>query len=424
MVKETENINQLVDHLFRHQSGKMIAVLTKILGTQNIGIAEDVVQDAMIEAINQWTYKGVPENPAGWLYTVAKFKALNFINREQLKQKYSIEVNHMLQSESAAEPLINHFFSEQQIADDQLRMMFTCCHPSISADSQIAFILKTLCGFSIPEIAKAFLTNEENINKRLVRARQTIRENNIGFELPLGIEFSKRFDTVLETIYLVFSEGYNSTTGNEVIRFELCEEAIYLAQLIADYPKITDKSPVYALLALMLLNVSRFNARVNEHGEIIDMAKQNRSLWNKDFIRKGIEYLEKSIESANTSKYQILAAISAHHCTASGDETTDWKSILSLYQHLSAIDRSPVVLLNKAVAVSKVIGYKQAIDDLLLLESNAHLNTYPHYYSAIAELYLQQNNKIKARLYFDKAISLSRNQQETNYLNNKLGFCN
>lgn len=424
MIKEKENIDQLVDHLFRHESGKMIAVLTKILGTENIDLAEDVVQDAMVEAINQWAYKGVPENPKGWLYNVAKYKALNFLNREKIKQKYSLEVNHMLLSEQGAEPAINDFFSEQEIADDQLRMMFTCCHPSISADSQIALILKTLCGFSIPEIAKAFLTNEENINKRLVRARQAIRENNIDFEVPLGIEFSKRFDTILETIYLVFNEGYNSTTGNEIIRFELCEEAIYLAQLIADYPKITDKSRLYALLALMLLNASRFNARVNEHGEIIDMAKQNRNVWNKDFIHKGIEYLNKSVESANVSKYQILATISAHHCTATSDETTDWKNILNLYQHLSALDSSPVVLLNKAIAVSKVMGYKQAIEELLLLKSNALLNTYPHYYSTIAELYLQQNNKTEARFYFDKAISLSGNQQEISYLNNKLGLCN
>lgn len=424
MIKEKENINQLVDHLFRHESGKMIAVLTKVMGTENIDLAEDVVQDAMAEAINQWEYKGVPENPTGWLYNVAKYKGLNFINREKVKQKYSSDVIHFQQSEWAAEPVLNNYFSEQEIADDQLRMMFTCCHPSLSADSQIALILKTLCGFSIPEIAKAFLTNEENINKRLVRARQTIRENKVSFEVPFGIEFAKRFETVLETIYLVFNEGYNSTSGNVIIRFELCEEAIYLAQLIADYPKITNKSMLYALLALMLLNASRFNARVNEHGEIIDMAKQNRSIWNKNFIRKGIEYLDKSVQSGNVSKYQILAAISAHHCAASGDETTDWKSIMALYQNLSQIDSSPIVLLNKAVAVSKVMGCKQAIDDLLSLESNAVLSTYPHYYSTIAELYLQQNNKPKARFYFDKAISLSRNQREINYLNNKLGFCN
>ena len=241
MTKENENINQLIDHLFRHESGKMVSVLTKILGAENIDLAEDVVQDAIIEAINQWTYKGVPENPTGWLYTVAKYKALNFIRREKVHQKYSSEAIHFLQSEWTAEPAMNHFFSEQEIKDDQLRMMFTCCHPSISSDSQIALTLKTLCGFSIPEIAKAFLTINENINKRLVRARQTIRENKVSFEVPFGNEFEDRLNSVLETIYLLFNEGYNASEGTEIIRQELCNEAIRLIHLISDYPGIIQK---------------------------------------------------------------------------------------------------------------------------------------------------------------------------------------
>ncbi len=264
MTKENENINHLVGHLFRHESGKMVSVLTKILGTANIDLAEDVVQDAIIEAINQWTYKGVPENPTGWLYNVAKYKALNFIKREKVHQKYSSDLIHSLQSEWTAEPASNHFFSEQEIEDDQLRMMFTCCHPSISTDSQIALTLKTLCGFSIPEIAKAFLTSDENINKRLVRARQTIRENRVSFEVPFGNEFENRLNNILETIYLLFNEGYNASEGTEIIRQELCEEAIRLAHLISEYPKIFQKTQVWALLSLMLLNSSRFKSRTNK----------------------------------------------------------------------------------------------------------------------------------------------------------------
>lgn len=176
---DKEKTTDLLDHLFRHESGKLVSVLTKILGTDNINLAEDVVQDALAEAIDQWSYKGVPENPTGWLYRVAKYKAINFINREKNKLKYSSEVIRLLQSEWTAEPALDYFFSEPEIEDDQLRMMFTCCHPSISVDSQIALTLKTLCGFSVPEIANAFLTHEESITKRLVRARQTIRENKI-----------------------------------------------------------------------------------------------------------------------------------------------------------------------------------------------------------------------------------------------------
>lgn len=423
MIKDTENINLLVDHLFRHESGKMISVLTKVLGTGNIALSEDMVQEAMLEAINQWEYKGVPDNPAGWLYNVAKYKAVNFIKREKTKQKYSSELLNLLQPEFSEGPTDIHLFSEQEVADDQLRMMFTCCHPSISTDSQIALTLKTLCGFSIPEIANAFLTNGENINKRLVRARQIIRENKVDFEVPFGNDFSNRLNAVLETIYLLFNEGYNSSSGNDIIRFELCEEAIHLAQLIAGNSKITVKSDVYALLSLMLLNASRFKARVNEQGEITDMAKQNRNLWNKDFIRKGIEYLDKSVESNRISKYQVLAAISAHHCTASGDETTDWENILALYQNLSQIDNSPIVLLNKAVAVSKVLGVEKATDDLLALSGDSLLNNYPHYYSTIAELYLQQKKNARAAHFFQKAISFSNNKKEIDYLADKLSSC-
>lgn len=423
LITSHTNINQLIDHLFRHESGKMVAVLTKLLGPANIELAEDMVQEAMTEAINQWSYKGVPENPCGWLYQVAKYKAINFSTREKQMQKYAADAKNKIQSETIQEPDLNQLFSEQEVADDQLRMMFICCHPSISTDSQIALILKTLCGFSIPEIAKSFLTNEENINKRLVRARKTIRENKIDFELPRGNEFINRLDTVLETIYLVFNEGYNSSAGDELIRFELCEEAIHLAQLIVDHPQIATKSEAYALLALMLLNASRFAARLNEQGKIIEMALQNRAIWNKDFIRKGIAYLYQSTEFNTVSKYQILAAISAHHCTAASDETTNWKDILSLYEHLSVIDSSPIVLLNKSVAVSKVLGYQQAINDLLILESNTVLKTYPHFYSTIGEFYLKQNDLRLAGIYFKRAISLSGNKQEISYLNSMLELC-
>ena len=397
--------------------------MTKILGTAHIDLAEDVVQDAMVEAINQWTFQGVPENPTGWLYQVAKYKALNFIRREKVAQKYASEVIHFLQSEWTAEPALHHFFSEEEIADDQLRMMFTCCHPSISSDSQVALTLKTLCGFSIPEIAKAFLSNEENINKRLVRARQTIRENKVRFEVPLGNEFEARLNSVLETIYLLFNEGYNASDGAEMIRLELCEEAIRLAQFIADYPKIEQKSQVWALLSLMLFNTSRFHARQNEYGEIIELANQNRGLWNQEMINKGIECLDKSVQSDTTSKYQILATISAHHCTAENDETTDWESILALYEHLMLIENSPIVLLNKAVALSKVAGIAAGIAELVQLENNSLLQNYPYYYSTLAEFYFRNKNYQAALPLFEAALSFSHNQGEINYLTAKITAC-
>lgn len=422
MTSKTE-VNRHVDQLFRHESGKMVAVLTKVLGTANIDLAEDVVQDAIVEAINQWTYKGVPENPTGWIYNVAKFKALNFIKREKLGQKHSAELAHFIRSESVMEPVADHFFSEEEIADDQLRMMFTCCHSSISTDSQIALTLKTLCGFSIPEIANAFLTNEENINKRLVRARQHIRESKLSFELPFGTDFESRLNSVLETIFLLFNEGYNASEGEDAIRLELCEEAIRLTQLIADYPKIDQKNQVWALLSLMLLNTSRFKSRGNENDEIVELANQDRKLWDKGMIQKGIECLDKSIETNVISKYQILAAISAHHCTAAAYEDTDWESILSLYDNLMQIDDSPIILLNKAVAVSKVHGSAKAITELEKLGNNPLLQKYPYYYTTLAELNMELGEYQAALQFFEKSIAISRNQKEIRYLNDKIKYC-
>lgn len=423
MNHKKENTNLLIDHLFRHESGKLVAVLTKILGTDNIDLAEDVVQDAMAEAIHQWAYKGVPENPSGWLYRVAKYKAINFINREKTKRKYSSEVIHFIQSEWTAEPAMDYFFSETEIEDDQLQMIFTCCHPSISADSQIALTLKTLCGLSVLEIANAFLTSEESIAKRLVRARQIIRVNKISFSLPLGNEFENRLNNVLETIYLLFNEGYNASGGEDLIRLELCKESIRLTQLIADSELISKKHSAWALLALMFLNGSRFNSRQSEDGAIVELSNQDRSRWDKEMIQKGLDYLEQSITEKSISKYHIMATISAHHCTAPDDSSTDWKGILSLYNNLAEIDNSPLVLLNKAVAVSKVYGGQSAIDQLEKLANDPLLSKYSYYYSTMAELYLHLNKVDKSLPLLEKAVSFAHNDREIRYLEARIIQC-
>lgn len=419
----TENINQLVDDLFRHESGKLVAVLTRIFGPENLDLAEDVVQDSLMEALTQWTNKGTPENPSAWLFRVAKNKALNIINREKYKRKYSSDVAHFLQSEWTAEPALNHIFSEHEILDDQLRMMFTCCHPAISSDSQVALTLKTLCGFSIPEIAKAFLTTDENINKRLVRARQKIRDDKIPFAVPEGKYLESRLDAVLETIYLLFNEGYSASTGNDVVRFELCEEAIRLSEMIARHEALNDKANVYAILSLMYLNASRFKSRTDAQGSILILAEQDRSLWDRLFMQRGFYYLEKSTINKTLSIYHVLAAISAHHCAAPDFESTDWKSILELYDKLIQIDHSPVVLLNRAIVVSQVRGVLQGLDELEKIKDSPELESYYLFYSTRAEFYLQLNDLQRASLSLEKAIRLSPLQAEKNLLQKKLDLC-
>jgi RNA polymerase sigma factor (sigma-70 family) len=417
------DIPKLVDHLFRHESGKLVSVLTRIFGSRNLDFAEDIVQDTLLDAINQWKYQGIPENPGAWLYKVAKYKALNMINREGYKRQYSSDAAHFLQHEYKVEPGLDHFFSEQEIVDDQVRMMFTCCHPSVSPDSQVALTLKTLCGFSIPEIAKAFITNEENINKRLVRARQTIREAKLAFDVPKGKELEQRLAAVLETIYLLFNEGYCASGGDFFIRYELCEEAIRIAAIISSHPAITQKEDVHALLSLMLLNASRFKSRQAGDGMIIRLEDQDRGLWDEGMIRQGISFLNKAIQGMAISKYHILATISAHHCTASSIGTTDWKSILSLYDSLLEIDNSPIVLLNRAVAVSEVFTAQKAIDELERIKNDPLVENYQYYYSTLGELYLRQQKWAEAGKYFARAVEISPVESEKAAIRKRLANC-
>jgi RNA polymerase sigma factor (sigma-70 family) len=382
-----------------------------------------VVQDTLLEAIQVWEYKGVPDNPAAWLYKVAKNKALNIVNREKYKRDYSSEVAHFLKSEWTANAALDHLFSEEGIKDDQLRMMFTCCHPSISTDSQVALILKTLCGFSIAEIAKAFFTSEENITKRLKRARHTIRENNISFELPDTTHLAARLDAVIEAVYLLFNEGYSASQGNAVIRYELCAEAIRLAGIIAGSDIIRARSNVFAALSLMYFNASRFKSRLNAQGGILTMAEQDRSQWDPSLMQKGFHYLEMATSEESISTYHILAAISAFHCSAPDFKSTDWKNILSLYDKLLLLDHSPVTMLNRSIALSKVHGPQKAIDELLKIKEDPAIRSYHLLHSTLAEFYMELGRLREAAGHLRTAISLQPLPAEIDLLTKKLIRC-
>ncbi|WP_190809086.1 RNA polymerase sigma factor [Flagellimonas sp. S3867] len=419
MIQGQSNIANQIDHLFRHEHGKLITVLTKTFGTSNIDLAEDVVQEAMVEALNKWTLDGIPDNPSGWIYKVAKYKAVNILNKEKYKREYVSEVAHHLQSEWTLEPALKHIFTDKEIADDQLRMIFTCCHPVLSSDSQVALTLKTLCGFNIPEIAKAFLTTESNINKRLVRARKTIKEANIPFEVPVGSQLEPRLSSVLETIYLLFNEGYNSTSEDFPIRYELCEEAIRLAEIIVQSAAIKS-SNTHALLALMLFNTARFSSRINELGDIIRLEQQNRSKWDQEMIKKGLTHLAFAAEQNEVSIYHLLATISAQHCTAPTYKKTDWEGILSLYDMLLEIDDSPIIQLNRIIVVSKISGFKEALNQLKRIENDPSLHSYLPYYTSSAELYFQDNQPKKAIELLNKAIKLPIGDSRKSLIYNKI----
>lgn len=421
MPVDKKNISEKIDHLFRYEYGKLVSVLTKTFGTSNIELAEDVVQEAMLEALHKWTYNGVPDNPVGWIYKVAKYKAVNILNREKYKRQYASETAHLLQSEWTVEPTLKQIFTDKEIADDLLRMIFTCCNPSISKDSQVALTLKTLCGFSISEIAKAFLTTEENIHKRLVRARKSIKDANIPFEVPTGRELEQRLSSVHETIYLLFNEGYNTTSIDNPIRYELCEEAIRLTEIIASN-SIIKSSNTYALLALMTLNTSRFKSRIDEFDNILDLEDQDRSQWDKELIKKGLYYLEFAAQQNEVSIYHILATISAHHCTAVDFEATDWESILSLYDMLIEIEDSPIVLLNRAIVFSKTASPKKALQQLEKIKDNTVFLSYFPYYTTKATLLFQNKESKKGEKLLNEALKKFNTENHKHIINRVLQY--
>lgn len=420
MTKTTRNISGEINDLFRNEYGKLVSVLTKTFGSGNIELAEDVVQEAMLEAVKQWSDKGMPDNPVGWIYKVAKNKAVNVVNHEQFKKEKSTEIADHLRSEWTVEPALNHIFTDKEITDDLLRMMFTCCHPSVSSDSHVALTLKTLCGFTIPEIAQAFLTTNENINKRLVRARKDIRDADIAFEVPVGRELEERMLSVLETIYLLFNEGYNASSGDDHIRHELCEEAIRLAEILANNANIKNTSNVYALLALMAFNVSRFESRTDDFDNLIELEQQDRSVWDQKLIQKGLNYLEFSALQNEISIYHILATISAHHCTAENFKSTDWQGILSLYDSLLEIDNSPIVMINRAIIISQTSGSKSALEAIDNIKDKAPLLSYLPFYTTRAQLHFKNKQPEIAVDLLNKALKLQLNEIDKKLINNKL----
>src|SRR6266404_2271839 len=353
-MQKPEGVSQLVEHLFRHESAKMVATLTRIFGIEHLNLAEDVVQEALGRALQTWPYRGIPENPSAWIMRASRNLALDVIRREKVFRGKETEIARLIEAGGSSTPEAV-IFSENEIADDRLRMMFVCCHPVIPAEAQIALALKTLCGFSVTEISRAFLTTEAAIAKRLTRAKQKIQEAQVPFEIPVGDELTRRLDGVLQSLYLLFNEGYKASSGDKLVREELCNEAIRLTELLAKHPA-GNQPRTHALLALMLLNAARIAARQDDEGNLLRLEEQDRALWNQAMIARGMSHLRESAAGAEISEYHLQAGIAACHATAISYESTDWGKILSLYDRLIEFDDSPVVALNRAVAVANVHG--------------------------------------------------------------------
>jgi RNA polymerase sigma-70 factor (ECF subfamily) len=389
---------ELIPHLFRTEFRKITAVLCKHFGTGNIQIAEDIASDTFLLAVDTWTYKGIPANPTAWLYTVAKNKAKNYFHRTNIfSEKIAVEIKKSFKE--GEEPEIN--LSEENITDSQLQMLFAICHPSIPAEAQIGLALRILCGFGINEIANAFLTSNETINKRLSRAKEKLRQEKVKIEFPGKTDINDRLETVLTTLYLLFSEGYYSETDDTILREDLCDEAMRLTYMLIENEQ-TNQPKVNALYSLMCFHSSRFAARKNEKGENVLYQDQDESLWNQELIIKGIYYLHEASKGNEVSKYHIEASIAYWH-TIKSDTKEKWENILQLYNKLLILEYSPIAAMNRTYAFSRVKGKQEAIAEAEKL----NLSSNHFYYTLLGELYTDIDN-VKAKENFEKAFALAK----------------
>lgn len=396
--------NKLLPDLFRTEYRKLVSVLCYLFGIEHIEIAEDIVSDTFLSAAETWAYKGIPEKPTAWLYTVAKNKTKNYLKRNSFfEQKLRKDIRYTADKSEEIEIDL----SVKNIGDSQLAMMFTVCDPVISGEAQVALALNLLCGFGIQEIADAFLSNKETIYKRLSRAKAALKEANIKIEQPSIEDISSRLERVTTTLYLLFSEGYYSTSQQTMLRKDLCAEAMRLNLLLIENTA-TDTPAVNALFALMCLHASRFDARTNEAGEAILYEDQDEALWNTELVRQGEFYLNKASTGSSISSFHLQAGIAWWH-TQKKDSAEKWENILQLYNELLILQYSPVAALNRTFALSKVHGKTVAIAEAEKLQ----LNNYHFYHSLLGHLYSGIDN-LKATAYFEKALELAVSPTDKN----------
>ena len=397
--------------LFQQEFTKIVAVITKGFGLQYIEIAEDIVSETFLTATESWQKKGVPANPAAWLYTVAKQKTLAYFRRNKIFAEKVIP--ELQQNEQAEDNLEELSFSPENIKDSQLKMLFAICTPAIASEAQIGLALRILCGFSIEEIAEAFLSNKETINKRLFRAKEKLRSEQVELALPSEKEIVNRLDNVLHIIYLLFNEGYYSKTQNQILRKDLCIEALRLALMLTAYEK-TNIPKTNALIALMCFHSSRFDARQTNEGDFILYEQQDENRWNQQLIHQGIHFLGRSTGGDELTSYHIEAKIAQYHCSKD-DSSEKWEEILRLYDRLLTVNYSPAAALNRTFALYRVKGAKAA----LLEAKKLNLEDNHFYFMLLGELY-RDIDRQKAIASFKTAQALAKTSLEQEFIQRKI----
>ncbi len=409
---------QLVDHLFRHEAGKMIAVLTRVFGIQNLELVEDTVQETFLKALQAWKFGRFPDNPSAWLMRVARNQAIDLIRRQQRQTVLSEEMSAILELD--AEHLIDQFFLDTEIADSQLRMIFACCHPDLDSQDQVALTLKTVSAFGAQEIAKALVSTEGTIQKRLYRAMEYIKAHSIRFEIPAGDALLERLEIVHTVLYLLFNEGYHSVKADELIRHDLCGEAIRLCKLLVEHP-LCSRPSTSALLSLMCLQASRFDSRLDNEHSIILLEHQDRTKWDQELIQLGYYYLNQSATGDHLSVYHLESAIAAEHCLAADFHSTNWQRLLDLYDKLLELKPIPIVQLNRSVVLAQMDRSMEAIDMILDIPGLDELIKHHYLYSAVlGGLYEQVGNNREALRFFEKAHGLTSSLAEKKRLHEKI----
>jgi RNA polymerase sigma-70 factor (ECF subfamily) len=412
-----EELSRTIETLYRSESGRILATLVRLLG--DLDVAEEAMHEAFAAALSVWPRSGVPGNPRPWLISTARFKAIDTLRR---RARFDASQDELVRHLEAQGSLAEQTNEEDSLEDDRLRLIFTCCHPSLAPEAQVALNLREVCGLTTEEIAKAFLTSPRTLAQRIVRAKAKIRETPIPYEVPTPQELPERLGAVLQVIYLVFNEGYSAAAGAEVTRAELTGEAIRLGRLLVDLrpePEVLGPE-VMGLLSLMLIHESRYAARTSPTGELILLENQDRSLWNKEQIAEGVALLEKALNSRRFGAYTLQAAIAAVHAEAESAAATDWRQIVAIYDQLARIQPSPVVHLNRAVAIAMRDGPEAGLTHIDAVLEQGELANYYLAHSARADMCRRLGRTVEARSSYERALALTQQEPERQFLEERI----
>ncbi len=410
-----DDLQNAIESIFRRESGRIIATLIRISGS--FDLAEEAMQDAFASALERWPAHGVPDNPGAWITAVAHRKLIDYTRRARTRTDKEDELTYHVERASVLDDQAADA-EEMNFPDDRLRLIFTCCHPALNPDAQVALTLRTLGGLATPEIARAFLVPEATLAQRLVRAKRKIQDAHIPYSVPSPPLLPERLAAVQAVVYLIFNEGYTATAGDSLIRRELCVEAIRLARTLCEL--MPDEAENLGLLALMLLHDSRRDARVNAQGELVPLEEQDRSLWDQERIREGLELVDKALRLARLGPYQLQAAIVALHAEAPTANETDWPQIASLYRILMRIHPSPIVALNHAVAVALSDGLDTGLAMIDKLGDVDGMDSYHLYHAARADILRRLGRAREAAQAYRQALALTANAVERRYLTRRL----